>query len=110
MNDVEALCERAGTPDTYVPYTLESPYSHPSLTSARSYVREVGGNERLHDTAQAPGVSLRIVANAAALATKLLGEFIEDAAMVAKAGEVASIAHLPLAFGGAAPAPVEPDA
>lgn len=110
LNDVEALCERAGTRDTYLPYTLESPYSHPSLTSSQSYVRLVDGEVKLHNVAQVDGVSLRVVANAAAVATKLLGEFIEDAAMVAKAEAVAGVAHLPLAFGDAAPPPVEPDA
>ena len=109
LNDIEALCKRAGTPDTYLPYTLESPYSHPSLISAWSYVRTVAGDEEAHDTAPVPGVSLRVVANAAALATKLFGEFIEDPAMVARAEAVAAAAHLPLAFGDSAPAPVEPD-
>lgn len=110
LDDVGDMCERAGTRDTYLPYMLESPKSHPSMISAAPYAQKIKGRVELRGKAVVPGVSLRVVANAAAIATKLVGELVGDAAMIAKAEAVAATAHLPLAFGDAAPAPVDPDA
>lgn len=89
LRKFEEMCEHIGVGNLYVAYKLESAYAHPSALSADVYLcSNPDGLPELRDSPVVGGAPLKVTAVLAAVATRVLGEFIDDGRLVAAANRV----------------------
>jgi Family of unknown function (DUF5677) len=100
LDRFEKLCNHIGAPNLYVAYMLESAYVHASGLSADTYLElDDQGSPQLRGSPSMSGVPLKVTLMFAAIATNVLGHFINDDRLTEASESIGERLSLPLTLG-----------